>query len=125
VLAGELLPLPPGEGGGEGERRTGHELATESQATMDDAKLIHLLVEIELEGDAFRDDDESDLQGLLVEKIEERGIGEVGGWGSGEGSMDISVHVLDESVGRERLMALLREVAPAAKYTIQVLPDEE
>ena len=92
---------------------------------MASAAPIHLLVDIQLPEDDFAEDAELDLRDRLVEAIEGRGIGEVGGFGSGAGSMDISVIVEDEAAGRERLTALLGEMAPGVPFTIQVLPDEE
>lgn len=86
--------------------------------------LVHLLVEIALGGTGFAEDDELDLRGRLVEAIESRGLGEVGGYGSGDGGMDISVLVADEQVGREQVAALVREVIPGAAFTIETLPDE-
>lgn len=92
---------------------------------MDETPLVHLLVEIELSGDGFADDAELDLRHRFVEEVEARGIGEVGGAGSGLGGMDVSVLVRDEKAGRERLTALVRELAPGTVFTIEVLPDEE
>jgi hypothetical protein len=60
-----------------------------------------------------------------VEAIEAQGIGEVGGYGSGLGGMDVSVLVPDERGGREQVAALIQKLAPTAKFTIQVLPDED
>jgi hypothetical protein len=92
---------------------------------MAEAPLVHLLVEIALNGDAFAEDDELDLRGLLVEAFQSRGVGEVGGYGSGLGGMDISVLVRDEVAGREQVAAVVRELAPGASFTIEVLPDED
>ncbi|MFO0808896.1 MAG: hypothetical protein U0746_09760 [Gemmataceae bacterium] len=92
---------------------------------MSDAPLVHLLVEIELAGDEFAADEELDIRDRLVAVIEDRGIGEVGGFGSGSGGMDVSVLVRDEAAGREQVAAVVRELAPGATFTIEVLPDEE
>jgi len=89
------------------------------------ALLVHLLVEIELAGDGFADPGELDLRGRLVEAIESRGVGEVGGFGSGMGGMDISVHVPEEAAGREQVAAIVRELAPRVVFTIRVLPEED
>jgi hypothetical protein len=82
--------------------------------------LIHLLLDIKVSYDGFASPGEMDLRSRLVELIEQRGIGEVGGFGSGMGSMDISVHVPDEAGGRQRLSELMREVAPGSEFTIEV-----
>ena len=92
---------------------------------MSAAPLVHLLVDIKLDGDSFASVEELDLRHLLVEAIESRGIGEVGGFGSGMGSMDLSVHVPNEQVGREQVAAVIREFAPEAVFTIEVLPSED
>lgn len=87
--------------------------------------MTHLLVDITLAGDEFAEANELDLRDRLVEGIESRGIGEVGGFGSGMGSMDISVVVPDEQAGREQLAALIRVQAPGVAFTIEVLPSED
>jgi hypothetical protein len=87
--------------------------------------MTHLLLDIKLREEDFAEDAEMDLRDELVEAIEGRGIGEVGGFGSGDGSMDISVIVEDEAVGRERVTALMGELAPDMAFTIEVLPDDE
>ncbi len=87
--------------------------------------LVHLLLDIKLAGDGFASPDEFDLRDRLVERIERLGIGEVGGYGSGVGGMDISVLVADEAEGRGRLSRLMQEVAPDARFTIEVLADED
>jgi hypothetical protein len=87
--------------------------------------LIHLLLDIKLSDDDFASPGVMDLRSRLVELIEQRDIGEVGGFGSGMGSMDISVHVSDEAEGRQRLSELMREVAPGSEYAIKVLGDED
>lgn len=92
---------------------------------MADAPLVHLLVEIALEGDDFAEDAELELRDRLVEAFEARGVGEVGGVGSGLGGMDVSVLVRDEWAGREHVAAVVRELAPGASFTIEVLPDED
>src|SRR5262245_30138471 len=89
------------------------------------APLVHLLVEISLEGDDFAGDAELDLRDRLVEAFESRGVGEVGGFGSGLGSMDVSLLVPDERVAREQVAAIVRELAPGASFTIDVLRDED
>lgn len=94
-------------------------------ASMSDAPLTHLFVDVTLAGDDFAGVDELDLRDRLVEGIESRGIGEVGGFGSGMGSMDISVLVPEEQAGREHVAALIRELAPGAAFTIEVLPSED
>jgi hypothetical protein len=87
--------------------------------------LVHLLVEIELSGDDSANEDELNLRGQLMEAIESRGIGAVGGCGSGLGGMDVSVLVPDERDGREQVAAVIQELAPGAKFTIEVLPGED
>lgn len=87
--------------------------------------LVHLLVDIAIPENDFAEDEEMDLRDQLVDAIETSGIGEVGGFGSGAGSMDISVLVIDEATGRKQLIALLSELAPGRQFTIEVLPDEE
>jgi hypothetical protein len=86
---------------------------------------VHLLLEVECDGNDFADYDELDLRERLIEAIESRGVGEVGGFGSGMGEFDISVLVRDEAVGRFHLDGVLREFAPEAKYSIRVLPAED
>jgi hypothetical protein len=86
--------------------------------------LVHLLLEVELAGDAFANESELDLRYRLEDAVEARDIGMVGGAGSGVGGMDISVLVVDERIGRERLAALVRELAPEVSFTIKVLTDE-
>jgi hypothetical protein len=84
-----------------------------------------LLVEIELAGEGFAEDEELDLRDRLVAAVEARGIGEVGGYGSGLSGMDVSVLVRDEQIGREQVTTLVHELAPGAPFTIEVLPDED
>lgn len=88
-------------------------------------QLIHLLVEIALAGDEFADNEELNLRSQLVKLIESRGIGHVGGFGSGQGGMDVSALARSEQLGREQLAALVRELAPTASFTIEVMPDED
>ena len=86
---------------------------------------IHLLVAIGLAGDGFPDAAELRLRYRLEEAVEAREIGEIVGGGGGAGGMDISVLVRDEQAGRERLAALVRELAPGATFRIITVPDEE
>jgi hypothetical protein len=92
---------------------------------MAEAPLVHLLVGIELARGDFAEDEELNLRDRLVQAVESRGVGEVGGFGSGLGGMDVSVLVQDEAAGREQVAALVRELAPGASFTIEVLADEE
>jgi hypothetical protein len=89
------------------------------------AYLVHLLVEIDLADDRFADAGELDFRSRLVEAIESRGVGEVGGFGSGSGGMDISILVPEEQSGRDQVAAVVRELAPGAAFTIDVLPSED
>jgi hypothetical protein len=47
------------------------------------------------------------------------------GAGSGMGRMDFSVLVRDERSGRAEVEAVVRELAPAAAFTIERLPDAD
>ncbi|HVS39732.1 MAG TPA: hypothetical protein VMS17_29515 [Gemmataceae bacterium] len=87
--------------------------------------MIHLLLEIQLADDGFADAGEMDLCSQLVDAIESRGIGEVGGYGSGMGGMDISIIVADEQIGRRQIAAVLAEFAPKTAFSIRVLPPED
>jgi hypothetical protein len=87
--------------------------------------VVHLLLDIRLAGDGFATPGERDLRSRLVTLIEGRGIGEVGGFGSGAAGMDVSVIVDDEARGRAELIELMREVAPEAAFTIEPISDED
>jgi hypothetical protein len=85
-----------------------------------------LWVEIELEGDGFPTAEELGARNAIMELVEEREIGRLGGSGGGLGAMDFEVAVASTDVrsARGKISRLIRRVLPKRRFTIRQMKDD-
>lgn len=76
-------------------------------------------INIVLSGEGFASSSELELRDRVEQLIVERSVGEVVGAGSGLGTMDISVQVLDRNLAQTQISQIMEEVDPDVKYSLQ------
>jgi hypothetical protein len=89
------------------------------------ANRIQLFVEFSFLDGEFANRDEMDIRNKLTDELESRGFGKFIGAGSGDGSMDFSFWVDDETKARKLLAEVIGKLAPDANYTVQADAEDD
>jgi hypothetical protein len=72
-----------------------------------------------LGGDDFASKQDLEMKGRIESLIDERKAGQVTRSGTGMGWMDIWVRAKDKGKARGALEAIMKEIAPQAKFSIE------
>jgi hypothetical protein len=78
-----------------------------------------LRIVIRLGGDDFASKQDLEMRGRIEGLIDERKVGQVTRSGTGMGWMDIWVEAEDKDSARKAVEAIMKEVAPQVKFTIE------
>jgi len=89
-----------------------------------DTKLYARLV-INLPGDDFASVEDVEKRNQIQRLIHKRGIGEVIVAGTGMGMMDITMTVLDRNSYQKAIGAVVSEILPGTKFSIEILDDRK
>ena len=83
-----------------------------------------LWVEIELEGDGFPTAEELTARNAIMQLVQEREIGRLGGSGGGLGAMDFEVEATSVRSARGTISRLIRRIMPKRRFTIRQMKDD-